>query len=223
LVRKKKGKRIQETEEDDEAFWMKPNRIEALSDGVIAIAITLLALELSIPHLSGSGDAPSSLLDMGNELYTYAVGFMSLGVYWMLQHYILHFIKRMDGIMLWLNIIFLSFASLVPFWTAFINENPDENIAGIYFVIAMACTHISLLCIWIYGTWNKRLVSENFDMRLSKKFTVMILIGMVLYITPIIIDQFIDKVGYFLFLGAAWYIYHTAWGYKKYLKDKKGG
>ncbi len=80
---------------------LSPGRIEALSDGVIAIAITLLVLELSIPHLSGHAPegVPTSLWDMRTELYSYSLGFMSLGVYWILHHYIFHFIKRSNGVL----------------------------------------------------------------------------------------------------------------------------
>ncbi|NIP34093.1 MAG: DUF1211 domain-containing protein, partial [Thermoplasmata archaeon] len=62
---------------------LSPGRLEALADGVIAIAITLLVLELSIPVISGGGHegSPSSLGDMGNEFYAYAIGFWALGVY----------------------------------------------------------------------------------------------------------------------------------------------
>ena len=102
------------TDKDMWAARMSPGRVEALSDGVFAIVITLLVLELSVPNFLGHGDPghPTSLWEMRMELYNYAVGFLSLGIYWILHHYVFHFIKRSDGILAWLNILYLAFASL---------------------------------------------------------------------------------------------------------------
>jgi uncharacterized membrane protein len=201
---------------------LSPGRIEALSDGVIAIAITLLALELSIPHLSGGegGEAATSLGDMSGELYMYAIGFMSLGVYWSLHHYVFHFIKRSDGILVWLNIIFLSMASLVPFFTALNNENPDTPEAVAIYGVAMAFTMLTIVAIWIYATWNNRLVSAIVDKELRMKFLNFMMIGIIIVMISGFGSFLEPAIGYLLFVGAAWFIYWTALGHKHFKIEK---
>ena len=89
-------------------------RIEALCDGVFAIAMTILVLEIAIPGLEepAHGEVSEASLEMiwdllATEFVPYAFGFLTLGVYWILHHYIFHFIRRSDGVLAWLNIVFL--------------------------------------------------------------------------------------------------------------------
>jgi uncharacterized membrane protein len=197
---------------------LSPGRIEALSDGVIAIAITLLALELTIPHL-GEGDVEhgvTSLADMSGELYIYAIGFMSLGVYWSLHHYVFHFIKRSDGVLMWLNLIFLSLSSLVPFFTALLIENDDVPEAVATYGVAMVFTMLTIMAIWLYATWDNRLVADRFSRELRMKFLMVLMVGIVIVLIAAFGALVVPLLGYLFFAGAIWFIYWTAHGHKKF-------
>jgi len=114
------SKNSQEKKRNMRIFGLKPAGIEALTHGVFAIAMTILALELSADHAilatirSAEG---GNFWHLFMAVYAYAMGFLSLGLYWILHHYIFHFIKRSNGVFAWLHILFLMFAALVPLST----------------------------------------------------------------------------------------------------------
>ncbi len=121
---------------DNRPFEMGKNRIEALSDGIFAIAMTLLVLELHVPELPH--DAPNvivapALWKLLPKLATYGVSFISLGVFWVGHHNMYHAIRRADRTLLWLNILFFMFVSLLPFSASVLNAFPQTQIAPLLF------------------------------------------------------------------------------------------
>ncbi|PSL47786.1 putative membrane protein [Chitinophaga niastensis] len=126
-------------------------RIEALSDGVFAIAMTLLVLDLKVPV----GNALSSEKDLLHELgllwpkiATYFVGFMTMGIFWLGQSAQFSFIERTDRRLSMVSVFFLAFVSLVPFTTAYLSEHFNFRIAiGLYWL------NILLLGVFLYIHW----------------------------------------------------------------------
>jgi uncharacterized membrane protein len=98
---------------------MTKNRMEAFSDGVIAILITIMVLELGIPH----GTDLNALSPLVPVLIAYVLSFVNLGIYWNNHHHLLQAIQHVDGRVLWANLHLLFWLSLVPFGTAWIGEN----------------------------------------------------------------------------------------------------
>ena len=98
---------------------MKTSRLEAFSDGVLAIIITIMVLELEIPHETGL-DALRPLLGV---FLSYVLSFVYLGIYWNNHHHMLHTCERVTGGMLWANLHLLFWLSLVPFATGWMGEN----------------------------------------------------------------------------------------------------
>ncbi|MDP9127438.1 MAG: TMEM175 family protein [Pseudomonadota bacterium] len=95
---------------------MTKNRLEAFSDGVLAIIITIMVLELKVPH----GDDWRALLTVAPTLLTYAVSFIFIGIYWNNHHHMFHVVARVNGKILWANLHMLFWLSLVPFATDWI-------------------------------------------------------------------------------------------------------
>jgi len=93
---------------------MTRNRMEAFSDGVIAIILTIMVLELRVPH----GTDLASLGPLLPKFASYVMSFAMLGIYWNNHHHLLHAIKQVDGRVLWANLHLLFWLSLVPFVTA---------------------------------------------------------------------------------------------------------
>jgi len=98
---------------------MGKGRIEAFSDGVIAIIITIMVLELKVPH----GDDFPALLPLIPVLSSYVLSFIYVGIYWNNHHHMLHVTERVNGAVLWSNLHLLFWLSLVPFVTAWVGEN----------------------------------------------------------------------------------------------------
>jgi uncharacterized membrane protein len=98
---------------------MTKNRLEGFSDGVIAIIITIMVLELRVPH----GASPSALLPLVPVLLSYVLSFVFLGIYWSNHHHLLHAVQHVNGGVLWANLHLLFWLSLIPFVTAWMGEN----------------------------------------------------------------------------------------------------
>jgi uncharacterized membrane protein len=95
------------------------NRLEAFSDGVIAILITIMVLELKAPH----GRELAALRPLLPALLSYALSFVFLGIYWNNHHHLLQAVRHVDGRILWANLHLLFWLSLVPFVTAWMGES----------------------------------------------------------------------------------------------------
>src|SRR5258705_306008 len=98
---------------------MTTNRMEAFSDGVIAIIITIMVLELRVPHEAGL----SALRPLVPVLLSYVLSFIYLGIYWNNHHHLLHAVDHVNGRILWANMHLLFWLSLVPFVTGWMGEN----------------------------------------------------------------------------------------------------
>jgi uncharacterized membrane protein len=123
---------------------MEKNRLEAFSDGVIAIIITIMVLELKAPgHADGLGDLKGLL----PVFLSYVLSFIYVGIYWNNHHHMFHSTKKVTGGILWANLHLLFWLSLFPFTTAWVGTNPrSPTPAAVYgFVLLMAAVAYYLL------------------------------------------------------------------------------
>jgi uncharacterized membrane protein len=100
---------------------MKTSRLEAFSDGVIAIIITIMVLELKAPH----GPELAALRPLLPEILIYVLSFIYLGIYWNNHHHLLHASEKVSGGILWANLHLLFWLSLIPFVTSWLGENSE--------------------------------------------------------------------------------------------------
>ena len=98
---------------------MTKGRMEAFSDGVLAIIITIMVLELKVPH----GATPDALIPLIPVVLSYVLSFVFVGIYWNNHHHLLQAIRHVDGAVLWANLHLLFWLSLIPFVTAWMGEN----------------------------------------------------------------------------------------------------
>ncbi len=98
---------------------MGKGRLEAFSDGVIAIIITIMVLELKVPH----GDDLAALAPLIPVFLSYVLSFVYVGIYWNNHHHLLHASKQISGAALWANLHLLFWLSLIPFATGWMGEN----------------------------------------------------------------------------------------------------
>ncbi|WP_462255225.1 TMEM175 family protein [Ferruginibacter sp.] len=98
---------------------MGKGRLEAFSDGVLAIIITIMVLEMKVPH----GSTPEALKPLIPVFLSYVLSFINIGIYWNNHHHMMHTVHKVTGTVLWTNIHLLFWLSLFPFATAWMGEN----------------------------------------------------------------------------------------------------
>jgi uncharacterized membrane protein len=183
---------------------MGKGRFEAFSDGVLAIIITIMVLELKVPE----GSELVSLKPLITKFLSYILSFIYLGIYWNNHHHMLHAVKEVNGVSLWANLHLLFWLSLVPFVTAWMGENHFTKwpVALYGVVLLMAAISYTLLA--------KTLINnQNSNKRLAKAFgkDEKGKLSMALYAIGIIItfvNQYIG-LGLFAVVAMIWFIPDT--------------
>ncbi|HET7473817.1 MAG TPA: TMEM175 family protein [Candidatus Limnocylindrales bacterium] len=128
-------------------------RIGALSDGLFAIAMTLIVLEIRVPELHDHTDAGlwTALLDLAPRFVTYLLSFLTLGIFWNGQQTQLSYIDKGDRDLAWLELLFLAVIALFPFTTSLLAENIDLRLAlGLYWLNIFVSGAV-LWLIWAYA------------------------------------------------------------------------
>lgn len=121
---------------------MSPNRLEAFSDGVIAIIITIMVLELKVPH----DTSITELLKLLPVLLSYVLSFVLVSIYWINHHYLIHLVDKVDRFILWTNLNLLFWISLTPFVTAYLGENHAAPLSvALYGLVQTVCSISFLL------------------------------------------------------------------------------
>ena len=139
-----------------------PDRLSTLADGVFAIAMTLLVLELGVPAVTAA-ELPEALGEMWPEFLMYALSFLVLGMYWLMHHMIYDSIVRWDPTLAWLNIVYLMFAALIPFLTALIVEHGALTATALLYGLDMIALFLTGWAMWSYATSQRRLVRSELD------------------------------------------------------------
>lgn len=124
----------------------RSERIDALTDGVFAIAATLLMLEVRVPVLAAghsTNDLWPSLLEVAPSFVAFAFSFLTILVYWLNHHALSRVIVRYPYRLVWLNLLLLFWISMIPFTTKFISEYPDESAAVITYGLVMFLTAVT--------------------------------------------------------------------------------
>lgn len=131
---------------------MTKTRLEAFSDAVIAIIITIMVLELKVPHEVSW----QALGDLWEVFVSYAVSFLMLGIYWGNHHHLVHTIKEVRGGILWANLHLLFWLSLIPFATAWMGENHFQNLTvAVYALLLDACGIAYYILLLVMKSCNK--------------------------------------------------------------------
>ncbi|MCJ7726260.1 MAG: TMEM175 family protein [Acidimicrobiia bacterium] len=148
--------------------WEVPHfstdRLKTLTDGVIAIVITLLVLELSVPvvkELPHSDGLWPEVRGLWREYLAYVVSFFIVGLLWLYHHNVFRHIKAADGRLLLLNMFYLLAVSIMPFSSALVAKNSDERLAAVIYGASLFLAAASMAAIFAYASYRKRLVDEN--------------------------------------------------------------
>ncbi len=175
---------------------MSKTRLEAFSDGVIAILITIMILELKIPEETDV-HALRPLLPI---FLTYVMSFVFLGIYWSNHHHMLHATERVNGAVLWANLHLLFWLSLVPFVTGWMGENHVAALpAAVYGVVllcaAIAYTILQMVIIRLEGPHSKLAAAVKKDVKGK--------LSLVIYIAAISLAFVEPRLSYALYVAVA--------------------
>lgn len=146
-------------------------RLETFSDGVIAIIITIMVLELKLPDLTKDNTTVQTISHLRHLLpyfITYAFSFMMIGIFWTNHHHMFHLLEHTDVQLVWQNFVFLFLLSLIPFATAIVGANPFSTISPVIYGMVMLFTNLSFLLMRHYSM-RKRLVHKDSDRTLTEK------------------------------------------------------
>src|SRR5262245_34732191 len=130
---------------------MGTGRLEAFSDGVIAIIITIMVLELKVPH----GDDLAALRDLVPVLASYVLSFVYVAIYWNNHHHLLHACERINGAIMWANMHLLFWLSLIPFVTSWVSERRDAPLPAALYGVVLLMAGVA------YVVLEQQMVREN--------------------------------------------------------------
>ena len=138
-------------------------RIIFFSDAVIAIAITLLTVQIRLPQDIDVSNLSQEIFNLVPQFGIYALSFLIIGNYWVIHHRVFRNIKDYDTNLIWLNVLFLLCIAFLPVPSSVIGRFPTERSAIIFFDICLAITGISQASIWWHATYKHKLIPRNFS------------------------------------------------------------
>jgi TMEM175 potassium channel family protein len=148
---------------------MSTGRLETFADGVLAIAATLLILNVDAQVGEGGEGLAAQLLHIWPSYIAYAVSFLTIGIIWANHHTVMHQIDRVDRTFLVLTVVFLMVVAFIPFPTRLVAENvrtDGARAAALMYGITLTLTAVMFSAIWFYASVGRRLLREDVDGRI---------------------------------------------------------
>ena len=174
-----------------EARSLAKGRLEALTDGVFAIAITLLVIEIPVPSVEPGESLARAILDQWPSYGAYTVTFFLVGAYWVNHHRMFTLLKGVNHTFLLLNVVFLMAIAIIPFPNALLAEYTLElqlrSVAAAVYGLAMLALAILFNVVWWYAGGRGRLMRDDCDDAKVRKVLNSYLIGPILYLTGVIL------------------------------------
>lgn len=168
---------------------MTKTRLEAFSDGVIAILITIMVLELKVPH----GKSWEELHPAVFTLLLYAMSYIYIGIYWSNHHHMLHAAQHVNGAVLWANLHLLFWLSLVPFVTTWMGENdfaalPTSIYGVVLLAAAVAYTILQAAIIRCEGPGSKLKAAVGSDLKGKLSMLLYVAAIFLAFVEPLLAD-----------------------------------
>jgi len=196
---------------EHDADQMSPTRLEAFSDGVIAIIITIMVLELKVPK----EETLDALLGQWHLFVSYLLSFILVAEYWLNHHMLFHMAKRVDNRLLWSNLVLLFCTSLIPFFTGYMAENKISGFTvGAYSFWSFVCAGSFL---YLVTSIFRHVDMKDEDKRCLRRASVFkAVVAMGLYLTAAFVALANPYIALLLnFAVAAMYFLPNAWIEKK--------
>jgi uncharacterized membrane protein len=150
------------------ASGLSKARVETLTDGIFAIAMTLLVLGIEVPQAGIPPALQGLLASLYPDIIIYVLAFLALAVFWVLHHQMFHFIRSLDSFMLWLNIVWLLFVGLMPFTSNLADTYYPDMLAELIFGLNVLVISLIVLVQWYHVTRHPGLMDPAVDNALMK-------------------------------------------------------
>jgi uncharacterized membrane protein len=196
---------------------MSTSRVEAFSDGVFAIAITLLVLEIAVPAATGEDALGKELLHLWPSYVSYGVSFLTVGIMWVNHHAICNHIAVVDRVLLVLNLLLLMCIAFVPFPTGLVAEHlgePGLRAAALAYGITLTVTAVFFNAMWRYAAHGRRLLRPDADLREVSGISRSYLLGPVMYggSTLVALASPLASVTLYAVIAAVYMVSASLWG-----------
>ena len=166
------------------------DRIISFSDAVIAVAITLMVVQVQMPESVAADQLPQALRQLIPTFTSYVFSFYIVAVYWIEHHRMFKYIKRYDDGLIWLNLLLLMLIAVVPFATNLLDTYPGEQIVVFMYAALIAAVGLLTAGMWWYATHRHRLVSKDLCPLVVRRGIVVRLVAPVVFIVSIAIAIF---------------------------------
>ena len=191
------------------------DRLMALTDGVFAIAITILVLDLRVPADIAPRELSAHITDLVPEFISYAISFAVIAIYWQAQREVFDDIERNDAVLTWLTLVFLMAIAFLPFPTLLIGEFFTKQISVDFYAADAAVASLLLVGISWYARHGHRLVSEDVDDERGRLRTAQGLAVPVVFLASIAISFWSPRVALYSWLLLAVTDPAVAWAWRR--------
>jgi len=178
---------------------MPPGRLLTLADGIFAISMTILVLDLRLP------DTPADLAARLNAILgrfaAFAVSFVVLGVFWFAHHQTFHFVVRVNRTLVWLSILFFMGVALIPFVASVLGSNATDPVALSLYGGVIGLITVLGYVVWWYLTGDRGLVVSGLDPALVRKVSRWIAVGPCIALVAIVLSFVIPLVSLMIYLA----------------------
>lgn len=178
---------------------MNKSRLEAFSDGVFAIAITLLVFNISVPDCDYA-HLRECIIKMFPKILSYVMTFTLIGLYWVGHHFYFDRIKKVDGNFVWMNMVLLLFICFMPFPTALLGKFPYGKIPLLLYGLILIATNVHSFSMLKYLYKHRELVNDHFKDEFYKLQLPMFFWINLTYVVGIVFAFFVPAVSYVLYL-----------------------
>ena len=167
------------------SYYFTKSRVETFSDGIFAIIITLLILEIKVPHIESPesvSELTESVLHLAPKFIAWVISFLSVAVIWVNHHRIFESLKHINHAVFWLNANLLLWVSFIPFPTALMGDYPNNKLAVSFFGLSSLMMGIAFLLFRIYMWKRPEITNDLTDEYLRKGVWNVLLFGPTLYL-----------------------------------------
>lgn len=195
---------------------LEKNRLEAFSDGVIAIIITLLVLEIKVPHIDGEANTQkiiAALISIIPKFFSWALSFFMLLIMWINHHRIFNKLDKTNNNLLWLNGLLLFFMSFVPFPTAFMGDYFTQPMSTFFFGICLMLVGIAFYFLRAYIIKRPEMLKKESDIIHQTKLARKTLLGPMFYLIGALSSFISVIIAYIIYVAVP--VYYIYFGIKR--------
>jgi uncharacterized membrane protein len=178
-----------------------PARVLALSDGVFAIIITLLVLEIHVPELTQGHTLNEALREIRPSLVAFVISFVLAGMYWVGHRDLFALIRRTDRGLVWLNVLYLLPLCLMPFGAGLLGRYDQEPVALRIYGLLLVAIAVMRVVIWLYATNRPQLLWQRLDERQRRAGLALNLVPGLIYLLAVLVARGAPTVSLLIYAG----------------------